>query len=56
MLINWLAQTVDGQTNSDRYTMILQFCTNLLAVGVIKQVPDRGCDVLDSFGVPNIIL
>lgn len=49
MLMNWLAQSFQSLTNSlsaslsdnDMNIVNLQYCTNLLVAGIIKQLDDK---------------
>ena len=49
MLIQWLCSTFDGDhylagilTQHDYLIMAAQFCTHLLAAGIMKRVEDEG--------------
>jgi formin 2 len=55
MLINWLAasfQALPVNINEQELTTItLQYCTNMLAMGVIKQIADKYAPLQDTFKV-----
>jgi formin 2 len=55
MLMNWLASSFQALplTLNDQVLNIIaqQYCTNLLAVGVINQIPDKYAPIQDTFKV-----
>jgi formin 2 len=61
MLINWLSQSFQSLTSSlngpisetDLNGLTIQYCTNLLVAGVIKQLDDKASNQ-DAFKVSKI--
>lgn len=56
MLVNWLTSNlnVNGSTIIDRdviQTLTIEFCTNLLMVGVMTQIADKNTPIQDTFRV-----
>nr|XP_019549917.2 LOW QUALITY PROTEIN: protein cappuccino [Aedes albopictus] len=58
MLMNWLAstlQTSNVTVNEQELTVVLlQYCTNLMVAGVIKQIPDKLAPIQETFR-PNLM-
>lgn len=58
MLINWFLSSLSNKAvvnqknkNNERYTLALQFCTQLLSLGVIQQIIDKNAAKEDVFKV-----
>lgn len=56
MLINWLTSNinVNGSTIIDRdliHSITIEFCTNLLMIGVLTQITDKLTPLQDIFSV-----
>ncbi|XP_055542483.1 protein cappuccino isoform X2 [Wyeomyia smithii] len=58
MLMNWLASTLQYTnvtvTEQELHTVMLQYCTNLMVAGVIKQIPDKLAPIQETFR-PNLM-
>ncbi|KAL9705595.1 hypothetical protein quinque_009113 [Culex quinquefasciatus] len=58
MLMNWLASTLQSTNvtvnEQELNTVMLQYCTNLMVAGVIKQIPDKLAPLQETFR-PNLM-
>lgn len=55
MLMNWLStsfQPIANSLSDQELNMVtLQYCTNLMVAGVIKQIPDKMAPMQETFKV-----
>ncbi|XP_058819666.1 protein cappuccino isoform X2 [Topomyia yanbarensis] len=58
MLMNWLSSTLLSTNvtvnEHELHTVMLQYCTNLMVAGVIKQIPDKLAPMQETFR-PNLM-
>lgn len=62
MLMNWFSQSFQTITASlstslndnDMHMLTLQYCTDLLVAGVIKQLDDKYTPVMETFKVTSL--
>ena len=62
MLMNWFSQSFQNITASlstslndnDMHMLTLQYCTDLLVAGVIKQLDDKYTPVMETFKVNSL--
>lgn len=58
MLMNWLSTSFQpiacNVPESIQNVITLQYCTNLLVAGVIKQIPDKMAPLQETFKVGKI--
>ncbi|XP_055636414.1 uncharacterized protein LOC129775564 isoform X2 [Toxorhynchites rutilus septentrionalis] len=58
MLMNWLLSTLQSANvtinEQELNTVMLQYCTNLMVAGVIKQIPDKLAPIQETFR-PNLM-
>lgn len=58
--MNWLASTLQSTNvtvnEQELHTVMLQYCTNLMVAGVIKQIPDKLAPTQETFRVSTRLI